>query len=75
MTYFHYLRKLKFMCDIEGMFHQVKVKEEYRDLLQFLWWEVGDLTKEPKKKQNDRTLVWSHVIPRLRKLCLKVYGQ
>ena len=31
------------------MFHQVKVKEEYRDLLRFLWWEDGDLTKEPKE--------------------------
>ena len=36
------------MCDIEGMSHQVKVKEEYRDLLRFLWWEEGNLTKEPK---------------------------
>ena len=40
---------IAFMCDIEGMFHQVKVKEEYRDLLRFLWWEDGDLTKEPKE--------------------------
>lgn len=31
------------------MLHQVKVKEEYKDLLQFLWWEDGDLTKEPKE--------------------------
>ena len=37
------------MCDIEGMFHQVKVKEEYRDWSRFLWWEDGDLTKEPKE--------------------------
>ena len=36
------------MCEIEGTFHQVKVKEEYRDLLQFLSWEDGNLTKEPK---------------------------
>ena len=27
------------MCDIEAMFHQVKVTEEYRDFLRFLWWE------------------------------------
>lgn len=25
------------MCDIEAMFYQVKVTEEYRDLLRFLW--------------------------------------
>ena len=36
-----------FMCDIESMFHQVGVAEEYRDLLQFLWWEDGDTSKDP----------------------------
>lgn len=35
------------MCDIEGMFHQVRVAEQDRDLLRFLWWEDGDTTKEP----------------------------
>ena len=36
-----------FMCDIESMFHQVGVSEEYRDLLRFLWWEDGDTSKDP----------------------------
>ena len=36
-----------FMCDIESMFHQVGVAEEYRDLLRFLWWEDGDTSKDP----------------------------
>jgi len=36
-----------FACDIEGMFHQVHVNEEHRDLLRFLWWEQGDTTKAP----------------------------
>ena len=40
---------MAFMCDIETMFHQVKVSEELRDLLRFLWREDGDLTKEPKE--------------------------
>lgn len=35
------------MCDIEGMFHQVRVAEQDRDLLRFLWWEDGDTSKEP----------------------------
>ena len=35
------------MCDIEAMFHQVKVPEECQDLLRFLWWEDGDTSKEP----------------------------
>ncbi|XP_063607775.1 uncharacterized protein LOC134782243 [Penaeus indicus] len=29
-------------CDIEAMFHQVKVKPDHRDLLRFLWWENGN---------------------------------
>ena len=33
------------MCDIEAMFHQVKVTEECRDLLRFLWWDDGDIAK------------------------------
>ena len=32
-------------CDIEGMFHQVRVNEEHRDLLCFLWWPNGDTAK------------------------------
>lgn len=36
-----------FACDIEGMFHQVHVNDEHRDLLRFLWWEQGDTSKEP----------------------------
>lgn len=43
------LRKelIAFMCDLEAMFHQFKVKEEDRDYLRFLWWENGDITKTP----------------------------
>ena len=36
-----------FTCDIEAMFHQVRVSEECRDYLRFLWWEGGDVTREP----------------------------
>ena len=38
-----------FMADIEAMFLQVHVTEHYRDLLRFLWWEDGDLNKEPTR--------------------------
>ena len=34
-------------CDIEAMFHQVRVNPEHRDLLRFLWWEGNDLSKDP----------------------------
>lgn len=32
-----------FMGDIQAMFHQVKVAEEDRDFLGFLWWPEGDI--------------------------------
>ena len=38
-----------FCRDIEGMFHQVQVNEEHRDLLRFLWWPKGDTAKEPQE--------------------------
>lgn len=39
------------MCDIEGMFHQVKVSKAFRDLLHFLWWENGDTSTQPREYQ------------------------
>ena len=35
-------------CDVEGMFNQVSVNVEDRDLLRFLWWEKGDVRQSPK---------------------------
>lgn len=34
------------MADVESMFHQVKVPPEDADLLRFLWWPDGDISKE-----------------------------
>ena len=36
------------MGDIEAMFHQIKVTSKHRDVLRFVWYEDGDLTKAPK---------------------------
>ena len=38
-----------FMGDIQAMFHQVKVAEEDRDFLRFLWWPDGDITQDLKE--------------------------
>ena len=35
------------MCDIPGMFHQVKVNKEHRNLLRFLWWDNPELKGDP----------------------------
>jgi len=34
-------------CDVEKMFHQFRVDERQRDFLRFLWWENGDMSREP----------------------------
>ena len=36
-----------FMCDLEAMFHQFKVDENYRNFLRFLWWPNGDIHAAP----------------------------
>ena len=38
---------IPFMADIESMYYQVKVPQEHRRYLKFLWWEDGDLSKDP----------------------------
>ena len=39
--------KIAFVCDIEGMFHQVLVNQEHRDYLRFLW--APDLKSPPQE--------------------------
>ena len=38
-----------YSSDIETMFYQIRVPQGDRDLLRFLWWEGGDLTKQPSE--------------------------
>nr|XP_054771042.1 uncharacterized protein LOC129278942 [Lytechinus pictus] len=33
------------MADIEGMFSQIRVPKNDRDLMRFLWWDQGDIQK------------------------------
>ena len=40
-----------FMGDIEGMFHQVRVNEDHREYLRFLWWPDGDLSRDLEEYQ------------------------
>ena len=39
--------RVAFTCDIEAMFCQVRVNEEHRDCLRFLWWPDGVTSEEP----------------------------
>lgn len=43
--------KVAIICDIERMFHQFFVSPDNRNYLRFLWWEHGDLDREPKEYQ------------------------
>ena len=42
---------IAFMAYIENMFYQVRIPDSDADLLRFLWWTDGDLTKEPEEYQ------------------------
>ena len=37
------------MADIEAMFYQVRIPEEQRSYLRFLWWDDGDTKNEPSE--------------------------
>ena len=37
------MNKVAFTCDIQQMFHQVKVRPEHRNLLRFLWFKDNDM--------------------------------
>ena len=39
--------RIAFMCDIQAMFHQVKVDVEHRNLLRFLWWDDPEMKRDP----------------------------
>ena len=39
--------RIALMCDIQGMFHQVKVDVGHRNLLRFLWWDDPELKGDP----------------------------
>lgn len=39
--------RIAFMCDIQAMFHQVKVDVKHRNYLRFLWWDNPELKGDP----------------------------
>jgi hypothetical protein len=49
--------------DIEGMFLQVAIPSEDTDALRYLWWEGGDLKKEPVQYQMLRHIFGAKDLP------------
>ncbi|XP_077965512.1 uncharacterized protein LOC144411797 [Styela clava] len=47
---------IAFVCDIKGMFHQVKVHPDDWDSLKFLWYPNDDISKEPESYFMTRSL-------------------
>ena len=64
-----------FACDIEGMFYQVKVNEEHRDYLRFLWWDQGDTTKDPVEYRMTVHLFGAGSSPGFANLALKTTAE
>lgn len=64
-----------FACDIEGMFHQVRVNEEHRDYLRFLWWDQGDTSKDPVESRMTMHLFGAGSSPGCTNLALKTTAE
>ena len=62
---------IAYMADIEAMFHQVRVPENQRSLLKFLWWEHGDPRMEVEKFEMNVHLFGGKSSPRCRNYDLK----
>ena len=57
------------------MFHQVKVNEEHRDYLRFLWWDQGDTTKDPEEYRMTVHLFGAGSSPGCTNLALKTTAE
>ena len=60
-----------FMADIEPMFYQVRVPEDQRDLLRFMWWPNGDITQDLQEYQMNVHLFRAVSSPSCANFCLK----
>ena len=49
--------------DIEGLFNQVRVPHDRRDLLRFLWWPDGDISQPLKEYRMKRHLFGATLFP------------
>ena len=59
------------VADIEGMFHQIRVKPSHLNALRFLWWPSGNLNKTPQVFQMMVYIFGETSSPAYASFCLK----
>ena len=59
------------VADIEGMFHQVLVEPKDSDVLRFLWWPNGDLSREMEEYRMVKHLFGATSSPSIANFCLQ----
>ena len=63
--------RIAFMCEIQGMFLQVKVDVEHRNLLKFLWWDNPELKGDPVEFRMTVLLFGANSLPGCANFALK----
>lgn len=67
--------EIAIMADIEAMYYQVRVHEEHRDFLSFLWWPQGDVTKPLEVYQMNVHLFGAVSSPSIANFALQQTGR
>ena len=67
--------QIAIMADIEAMYYQVRVHEEHRDFLRFLWWPQGDVTKPLEVYQMNVHLFGAVSSPSIANFALQQTGK
>ena len=65
------MEQIALVSDIEAMFHQVRVKPHDRDLLRFLWWPNGELSRPAQPYRMKVHLFGASSSPSCAAFCLR----
>ena len=65
------MEKIAFVSDIEAMFYQVRVKPHDQDLLRFLWWPDGKLSRPAQPYKMKVNLLGASSSPSRAAFCLR----
>ena len=65
------MEQIALVSDIEAMFHQIRVKPHDRDLLRFLWWPNGELSRPAQPYRMKVHLFGASSSPSCAAFCLR----